>query len=291
MMKRMTKWVVMTVVFALIHALVPVAAFTGEINPVSREDGSGTRSAFVEICQIIDEHKDDMTRLDAVIMNSTNGVMQTVANDKQAIGYISLGSLNDTVRAVKIDGVEPTAETIKAGEYPIARAFNLAWSANDEMTEVAKDFLKFIHSQEGQEVVKKVGFIDVTPEGHQENEPLPHYEPSGVSGNVGIVGSTSVTPVMEQLSEAYHKLNPKAQVSITSNGSSAGMQAAKSGTADFGMASRDLTDAEKEGLTYDKIALDGIVVVVNKKNDTEHMTKDQVKEIFLGNINKWQELN
>ena len=310
-------------VFGLAASIVaPVFAQEGTINVVSREDGSGTRSAFVEIVGVVDENDDDMTVETAAIQNGTNGVMQTVAQDPQAIGYISLGSLDDSVKAVKVDGVEATAETIKAGEYPIARPFNVAWNKEEEMTDVTKDFMAFIHSAEGQAIVEEEGYIQVTPKAEGEEEAaeeeteaeeteaeeteaeeaeaeeteaeeaaeLPAYEAQeGLTGTIEVVGSTSVSPVMEKLAEKYKELNPDVTINVISNGSSAGMTAATDGTADLGMASRELKDEEKEVLEYDAIAMDGIAVIVNKDSAVEELTLEAIKGIYLGEIANWED--
>lgn len=288
----------------VLTAVLPVIAQEGPINVISREDGSGTRSAFVEIVGVVDENDDDLTTLSAVVQNSTNGVMQTVAGDTNAIGYISLGSLDDTVKAINIEGVEPTADTIKAGDYKIARPFNLAWTKDEELSEVASDFLDYIYSAEGQAIVEEEGFISVTrstdesaegeetegEEASEEAAELPSYEASGLSGTIEVVGSTSVTPIIERLAEEYKALNPEVTINITSNGSSAGLEAARTGTGDLGMASRELSDEEKEALNYDAIAMDGIAVIVHNENDTEDLTLEQVRQIFLGEIVNWEDL-
>ncbi|MGX7106230.1 substrate-binding domain-containing protein [Hutsoniella sourekii] len=263
----------------------PVFAQEGPINVVSREDGSGTRGAFVEIVGVVDENDDDMTVQTAAIQNSTNGVMQAVAGDPAAIGYISLGSLDDTVKAVKVDGVEATPENVKSGDYPIARPFNLAWNNSEDLSEAAQDFVNFIHSAEGQAVVEEEGFISVAKDG----EELPAFEAGEVEGTIEVVGSTSVTPVMEKLQEAYNKLNDKVTINITSNGSSAGMSAAMDGTADLGMASRELSEEETAALDSDAIALDGIAVVVNNENPAEDLKLEAIKQIFLGEITTWED--
>lgn len=325
-------------VFGLAASIVaPVFAQEGTINVVSREDGSGTRSAFVEIVGVVNENDDDMTVETAAIQNGTNGVMQTVAQDAQAIGYISLGSLDDSVKAVKVDGVEPSADTIKAGEYPIARPFNVAWSKDSEMTEVTKDFLSFIHSADGQTIVEEEGYIQVTPKAAEGEESaaeetkaeeteaesaaeeskaeeteaesaaeetkaeeteaeseaaaeLPAYEAKeGLEGTIEVVGSTSVSPVMEKLAEKYMELNSGVTINVTSNGSSAGMTAAQDGTADLGMASRELKDEEKEKLDFDAIAMDGIAVIVNKESKVEDLSMENIKKIYLGEITTWED--
>lgn len=295
-------------------AVTPVLAQEGYIGVVSREDGSGTRGAFVEIVGVVDEDDNDMTTLDAVIQNSTNGVMQTVAGDVQAIGYISLGALGDAVKGVAVDGVEVTAENVTNGSYPIARPFNVAWSKDAELSEVAADFLDFVYSAEGQAIVEEEGYVQVTrsageeeaseeeateeeteeesteEEAAEEAVEFPTYEASGLEGTVEVVGSTSVSPIMEKLAEAYTTLNEGVTINVTSNGSSAGMEAAMNGTAQLGMASRDLSDEEKEALNYDAVAIDGIAVIVNTENPLTDISLEHVKQIFLGEITEWEEV-
>ena len=312
----------------VLSAVAPVFAQEGAINVISREDGSGTRGAFVEIVGVVDENDDDMTVQSASIQNSTNGVMTTVAGDAQSIGYISLGSLDDSVKAVKVDGVEATPENIKSGDYAIARPFNVAWSKDNEMSDVASDFLTYIHSAEGQAIVEEEGYIssagtneeesseesteeesteeesteeesteeESTEEESTEEESsseegaeLPSYEAAGLEGTIEVVGSTSVTPLMEKLAEEYMKLNDKVTVNITSNGSSAGMEAAQDGTADLGMASRELSEDENAALDSDAIAIDGIAVIVNSENPAEDLKLDAIKQIFLGEVTDWAE--
>ncbi len=257
---------------------------SGTINVISREDGSGTRGAFTEITGILEKDGDnetDTTSPDAVIQNSTEGVLSSVAGDVNSIGYISLGSLNDTVKAVKIDGVEPTSETVLSGDYKISRPFNIAWKG--DLAALPADFVQFIHSKQGQEIAVDNGYVEAKLDGAD-------YSASNQSGSISVVGSTSISPLMEKLAEAYKELNPDVQIDITANGSSAGMTAAIEGTADIGMASRELKDEEKAELNSDAIALDGIAVVVNKDNSVEDLTLDQVKEVFQGKTTDWEDL-
>lgn len=253
------------------------------INVVSREDGSGTRGAFVEIVGILEKdangNETDRTYEEAVIQNGTDAVMTTVAGDDYSIGYISLGSLNDTVKAVKVGGVEATAENVQDQSYAIARPFNIAYKG--ELSPLAQDFLNFIHSQEGQAIVEEEGYVSV-------GEPAP-YEGSG-EGKLVVAGSTSVTPLMEKLAEAYQGINTGVEIEIQSTGSSAGMQSAMEGTADLGMASRELKDSELAELTADVIAMDGIAVIVNNNNTVEDLTLDQIKSIFVGETTEWSAL-
>lgn len=266
-----------------VSILIPtVFAQEGAINVVSREDGSGTRSAFVELVEVTDENGDDMTSLSAVIQNSTNGVIQTVAGDLNAIGYVSLGSLSEEIKTVTINGIEANAETISKGDYKIARPFNLAWKKG-EISEIAQDFLNYIHSEEGQSIVEEEGFIKSATE-------VTTYEASDLEGTIEVVGSTSVTPIMEVLAEAYRDINPNVTINITSNGSSAGLEAAIEGVADLGMASRELKEKEKDLLDVAVIALDGIAVVVNKEATITDISIENVKKIFLGEVTDWADV-
>lgn len=262
------------------------AGVSGTINVVSREDGSGTRGAFTEITGVLAKDANgeevDNTYSEAVIQNGTQGVLSSVAQDVNAIGYVSVGALNDTVKAIQVDGVAPSNETIQAGEFPIARNFNIAWKG--DLSEVAQDFVNYIHSAEGQAIANEEGFVAAVPEASA-------YEGAeGLSGSISIVGSTSVTPLMEVLSEEYRAVQPNVQIDITSNGSSAGMTAAVEGTADIGMASRELTEEEKAQLNFEPIAVDGIAVVVNNSNSVEDLTMEQVRQIFTGEITTWEDV-
>ncbi len=257
---------------------------SAEITVVSREDGSGTRGAFIELFGV--EEKDangekvDNTTTEAVIANSTAAMMTNVAGDDNAIGYASLGSIDDTIKAIKVDGVEPTVENIKDGSYKIARPFNIA--TKGDVSKVTQDFINFIMSDDGQKVIEDNGYISVA-EGS--------FESTMEKGKIVIAGSSSVTPVMEKLKEAYLKINTNAEIEIQESDSTTGMTAAMEGTCDIGMASRDLKDSELDGgLTSTAIAMDGIAVIVNKNNDIKDITSEQVKNIFLGEVTDWSEL-
>lgn len=262
-----------------------VAAAEGPITVVSREDGSGTRGAFIELFGI--EEKDDsgekfdMTTEDAEITNSTSVMITTIAGNQDAIGYISLGSLNDTVKAVRIDGIEASVDNIKSGTYQIARPFNIATGEN--VSDVAADFIKYIMSEEGQKVVEDSGYISRGNEGA--------YQAAGVSGKIVVAGSSSVTPVMEKLKEAYVILNPDVTVEVQQSDSTTGMTSAIEGVCDIGMASRELKDSELEaGLTPSVIAMDGIAVIVNNESPVEELTSDHVKAIFTGEATDWADI-
>ena len=257
-----------------------------EIGVITREDGSGTRGAFIELFGV--EEKDssgekvDKTVETAVTTNSTSVMMTTVAGDLYSIGYISLGSLNDTVKAIQIDGVDPTVENIKDGSYKISRPFNIA--TKDGLSEAAQDFIDFIMSADGQKVLEDNGYITVA-------EDAAAYAGSMDSGKVVIHGSSSIAPVMEKLKEAYLEKNPNVTIEVQQSDSSSGMTDAIDGTCDLGMASRELKDSEtSEGLTPTVIALDGIAVIVNNDSPVTNLTSQQVKDIFTGVSAVWSDV-
>ena len=251
-----------------------------DFSVISREEGSGTRGAFIELVGLEEEaadgSKEDKTTVDAVVQNSTNGVMTSVAQDPNAIGYISLGSLNDTVKAIKVEGVEATEENIVNGSYKISRPFNLAYK-EDKLNDISKDFLAYCLSTEAQEIVKAEGYVPLSDTKAYEGA-------EGLSGSITVAGSTSVTPLMEKFIEAYKELNPDVQIDLQSTGSSAGIEAVIDESADIAMASRELKDEEKEQLTPEVIATDGIAVVVNTESKVEDLTVEQLKQIFSGEI-------
>jgi phosphate transport system substrate-binding protein len=256
-----------------------------DITVVSREDGSGTRGAFIELFGV--EEKDangdkvDYTTDEATISNSTSVVMTTVSGDDYAIGYISLGSLNDTVKALMIDGAEATVENIKDGTYKIARPFNIA--TNGEISEVAQDFIDYIMSSDGQAVVEENGYISAADS--------TGYAGSKPEGTVVVAGSSSVSPVMEKLKEAYLAVNTNATIEIQTSDSTTGMTSAIDGICDIGMASRELKDSEIEaGLSNTVIAMDGIAVIVNNNNSMDELTSEQVKSIYIGESFTWDEV-
>lgn len=254
---------------------------SGDITVISREDGSGTRGAFVELTGV-EEDDVDNTTASAEITNSTAVMMTTVAGNENAIGYISLGSLDDSVTAVSIDGVEASVDTVKDGSYAISRPFNIVYNEADA-DEITSDFVAYILSAEGQAVIEEEGYVSIA-EGES-------YEASGLSGTLSIGGSSSVTPVMEKLAEAYEELNPDVNVEVQQSDSTTGVQAAYEGTVQIGMASRDLKDEELDyGLTCTSIAMDGIAVIVNNNNGIGDLTMDQVKSIYTGEITTWDEL-
>ena len=255
------------------------------ITVVSREDGSGTRGAFIELFGIEEKNdageKIDNTTDTAEITNSTAVMMTTVAGNDNAIGYVSLGSLNDSVKALSVDGVEASAENIKNGTYAVARPFNIA--TGKEVSEVTKDFINFILSEDGQAVVEENGYISQGNTGA--------FKSTEAEGKIVVAGSSSVTPVMEKLKEAYAAVNPDVEIEVQQSDSTTGMTSAIEGVCDIGMASRDLKDSELEaGLTPTVIAMDGIAVVVNNESPVSELTSENVKDIFTGEITDWADV-
>lgn len=253
-----------------------------EITVISREDGSGTRGAFIELFGVEEKddsgNKTDKTTSEAIIANKTDVMLTNVSGDENAIGYVSLGSLNDTVKAVKIDGVEASIGNINNGSYKISRPFNIA--TKSEISEVAKDFMNYILSSEGQAVVEQNKYIKVS-------DSAKSYSGNKPKGKIVVAGSSSVTPVMEKLKEAYLSINTNAEIEIQQSDSGTGITAAINGTCDIGMASRELKESELKALKSTKIAIDGIAVIENKKNTIDSLTKDQVKSIFTGDVTTW----
>lgn len=253
------------------------------ISVVTREEGSGTRDAFTELTGVLvkdGDNKTDNTTTSAVTINSTEAVITNVKDNDAAIGYISLGSLNDTVKALKIGGVEATADNVKSGDYAVSRPFNIAYKG--ELSDVAQDFVDYIMSSDGQKIVSDNGYVTVS-----ENAAYSGKKPSG---KISVAGSSSVSPVMEKLAEAYQKVNTNAKVEIQTSDSSAGMQSAMGGTCDIGMASRDLKDEEKSALKVETIAKDGIAVIVKNANTCDDLTLDQVKSIYTGETTVWSDI-
>lgn len=257
---------------------------SGEVSVYSREDGSGTRGAFIELFGI--EEKDangdkvDLTTPTAAITNATSVMMTSVAGDANAIGYISLGSLNNTVKALSIDGAEATAENVKSGTYKVARPFNIV--TKDGVSDVAQDFIDYIMSSDGQKVVEENGCISVADNAGS-------YKASGKSGKIVIAGSSSVTPVMEKLAEAYKALNPDVAIEVNQSDSTTGVNMATEGTCDIGMVSRELKDSET-GVTPTVIAQDGIAIIVNNASTVDGLSSEQVKGIYTGEIANWEDV-
>lgn len=256
-----------------------------KITVISREDGSGTRGAFIELTGIEEKdsngNKTDNTRKDALICKSTDVVLTQVSGDKNAIGYISFGSLNDTVKALKVEGVEPSTATIESGDYKIVRPFNIA--VKDGLSDAAQDFENYILSSEGQDIIEKAGYIKI-------DKSAAAYSSNNASGKVVVSGSSSVTPVMEKLAEAYQKANTNVTVDVQQSDSSTGIKDAINGTSDIGMASRDISDDElSQGIKSVTIAQDAIAVIVNKDNAVEDITMDEIKAIYTGSKTTWSD--
>lgn len=252
------------------------------ITAVTREEGSGTRGAFTELFGVVDEEDNDMITLDAQTTNSTSVMMTTVSENEYAIGYISLGSLDDSlVKAVKIDGVDATAENIENGTYKVSRPFNVAVKPDSDNA-VAKDFMAFIMSTEGQAVVADEGYIPVAE--------VEAYAGEAPEGSCVVGGSSSVSPLMEKLIEAYAEVNPNASIELQTSDSTTGMTNTIEGSYDIGMASRELKEDEASQLDATVMATDGIAVIVNNNNPTEDMTSDQVKSIYTGEVYSWDEI-
>lgn len=251
------------------------------ISVITREEGSGTRGAFVELLGIVDGDGNDNIVKTAEATNSTSVMMTTVAGNKNAIGYVSLGSLSSDVKAIKVDGAEPTVANIEAGTYKVARPFNLVYN-DDKLSDVAADFVKFIMSSEGQAIVTKKGYISVRTSDS--------YKSSGLTGTVVLDGSTSVGPLMDAIADEYKKLNPYVKVQIQQTGSSAGINSAIEGVCDIGMSSRELKSSESAKIKTHKMATDGIAVIVNNSNTVDGLTSEQIKSIFLGETTSWDGL-
>lgn len=255
-----------------------------DIAVTSREDGSGTRGAFIELFGIEEKDADgkkiDNTTEEAAITNSTSVMMSTVAGDEYAIGYISLGSMNDTIKALKVEGAEATEENIKDGSYKVSRPFNIV--TKGETSDVTADFISYILSEEGQAVVSENGYIsldDVKP-----------YDGNKPAGKVVVAGSSSVSPVMEKLKEAYLKVNTSAEIEIQTSDSTTGVTSTIDGICDIGMASRELKEEEAKEVEGTVIATDGIAVIVNKANPIDDIETEQVKEIYTGEVLAWDEV-
>ena len=261
------------------------SAPSGTISVLSREEGSGTRGAFVELFGVEEENADgekvDNTTVDAQVTNSTAVMMTGVAQDPQAIGYISLGSLDDSVKALKVDGAEASAENVKNGTYKVSRPFNIV--TGDSLSDVAQDFVDYILSSDGQAIVGE-DYIPV-------DDAAEAYAGTSPEGTVVVAGSSSVSPVMEKLKEGYEAVNPNASIEIQTSDSTTGVESTISGICDIGMASRELKDTEtSEGVTGTQIAIDGIAIIVNNENSMTDITSDQVKQIYTGEVTNWEDL-
>lgn len=259
------------------------STMSGVITLITREDGSGTRGAFTEITGIYSNDEDNTTA-DAVAMDSTGKVITAVSGDPMGLGYISLGSLNDSVKALSVDGSYPSKESILDGSYKVSRPFNIAVSKDNALDELGQEFLEFCFTEQAQNIATDSGCIpvEVTSLDFQSATP---------SGELLIGGSSSVYPVMEKIVEAYKEINPNANINIESVGSSSGMSGATSGLFDIGMASREMKDSELETLQGYVLAMDGIAVIVNQENTLDNLTMEQIKEIYVGNINRYENIN
>ncbi len=248
----------------------------------SREDGSGTRSAFAELVGLQQKAADgtpvDLTANDAVITNSTSVMLTSVANDPAAIGYVSMGSLTDAVRALAIDGVEATPANVKSGAYKLARPLNFV--TKKDLSPAAQDFLAFAASAEGQTVAEKAGYVSAAT-----GKP---FASNGAQGKVVVAGSSSVSPVAEKIAEAFKQANPNVSVEIQTSDSTTGIALCADGTADVGMASRELADSESaKGLSASPVALDGIAVIVPPSQTVTGLTTQQVRDLFAGDVTSW----
>ncbi len=260
---------------------------TGTISVYSREDGSGTRGAFVELLGIEEEdasgEKVDMTTTSAVITNSTAVMMTSVAGDEAGIGYISLGSLNDTVKAIEIDGAKATTDNVKSGDYKVSRPFNIV--TGGDLSEIAQDFIDYIMSSDGQTIIEDNGYIAI------DDAATSYATSDGLSGKIVVAGSSSVTPVMEKLAEAYEEINSGVSIEVQQSDSTTGIQMVGEGTCDIGMSSRDLKESEiADGAEATSIALDGIAIIVNTSSSIDSLTSDQVKSIYTGEVVKWEDV-
>ena len=254
----------------------------GEVSLITREDGSGTRDAFAELLGIVDENGYDLISDTAEVTNSTAVMITSVMGNPYALGYISLGSLCDEVKVLSVDGVKPSAENVKSGDYKVARTFNVVYK-DGELSATAEDFMKFVLSAEGQQIVEETGFISAV-DGES-------YTPSGITGKVTLAGSTSVAPVIEAMADKYKELNPDVTIEIQQTGSSAGISSTLEGVCDIGMSSRELKDTELNELKCVEIAMDGIVLIVNHENLINNLSSEEINRLYTVEILKWEELN
>ena len=280
-MKKMKRTIaVMLALIMVITVLTGCGGANTDISVISREEGSGTRDAFVEIMGIKVDDKDNTTA-NAEISSSTSVVITTVSGNENAIGYVSMGSLNDTVKAISVDGAKATVENVKSGDYKVARPFNIVTGKN--VSDLAKDFISFIMSEDGQNIIEEEGYIKIAEGAEKYNKS------TGLSGRIVLAGSTSVAPVMDVLADAYKDINPDVEIEIQQTGSGAGITSTIEGACDIGMSSRDLKDEETaKGVSQTKIAMDGIAVIVNLENSVENLTSEQVRQIFTGELTTWE---
>ena len=280
-MKKMKRTIaVMLVLVMAITALTGCGGANSDISVISREEGSGTRDAFVELMGIKVDDTDNTT-VNAEVSSSTSVVMTTVAGNENAIGYVSMGSLNDTVKAINVDGVAATAKNVKDGSYKVARPFNIVTGKN--LSNLAEDFINFIMSEDGQNIIEKEGYIKTSDKAQA------YKKSEGLSGRIVLAGSTSVAPVMDVLADAYKQINSDVEIEIQQTGSGAGITSTIEGACDIGMSSRDLKSEETaKGVSQTKIAMDGIAVIVNLENTVEDLTAEQIRQIFTGEMTTWE---
>lgn len=284
-MKKKVIAAAMAAMMVAVPVTTALADASGDIVVCSREDGSGTRGAFIELVGVEQKDEDgnkvDMTTEAAEITNSTSAMMTKVAGDENAIGYISLGSLDDSVTAVAIDGVEATVENVESGDYTVVRPFNIL--TMEEISAEAQDFIDFILSEEGQTVISDNGYIALS-----DAEP---FAGGSVSGKIVVGGSSSVTPVMEKLAEAYAEVNANLEIEVMQSDSTTGVTSTIDGNYDIGMASRDLKEEEEaEGISATMIAQDGIAVIVNNESGVTELTIEQVMLIYTGELTTWEDV-
>jgi phosphate transport system substrate-binding protein len=259
------------------------------ITVISREDGSGTRSAFVELFEVVDGDKKDNTTVAAEVTNNTAVMMTSVAGDRNAIGYLSLGSLNSSVKALKIDGAEANAANIRSGAYTIARPFYIA--VRNDVSEAAKRFIAFMTSPEGQAIVSANGYLPLDAAAPPASPSIGTSPRPPAGTRIVVAGSSSVTPLMEKLREAYIAKYAGIEIEIQQSDSSTGVNSAINGICDIGMASRTLRQSEiDKGLQGIVIATDGIVVIVNKTNPHDGLSREEVKAIYSGSVTDWNAL-
>ena len=268
-----------SIILSLSFVLTACAADQGEITVISREEGSGTRSAFISLSGV-EAAGEDRTYVRAEISSATAVVLQAVIGDKNAIGYLSVGAVNEQVKALSLDGAAPTAEAIAEGSYPLARSFYLVWKGAP--TPGAEDFLSFVQSRGGQAVVAEEGYV---PIGSGD------FESSYPQGLLPIAGSGSVAPLMEALAEAYAAHNPALRIEIQISDSSTGLSSLAAGLCELSMSSRELTDRElARDLHAEQISKDGIAVIVNPQNPVDGLTMAQLRAIFMGQLRYWQQV-
>jgi len=291
-MKKLMKLCAVSVVLAMALAFTgcggndngeEASGVTGRMSVITREEGSGTRGAFVEIVGVTDANGNDNITMQAQVQSGTGAMMSAVAGNPQAIGYASTGTLDDRTRALAIDGIEPTVENMLSGAYALQRPFVIGYNTANGLSDLAQDFWNFIFSAQGQELIESRGLVPIVAN-------APQYTPSGLTGRIVVHGSSSVEDIMSRLAYAYQGLNPDVVIDVSGPGTGHGITAAREGLADIAMASRDIRPAEAEILTYATMALDGIAIIVHPSNDIAGLTMEQARNIFLGEINTWENI-